>query len=217
MRKICLTLTLFVIFFLTTHNTSADEPGMVLIPAGEFNSGKSMKAIYLKNYHIDKTEVTQKDFKKVMGPTIFFLKGANHPAEQVTWHKAGEYCKKIGKRLPSELEWEKAAKGGTTTNYFWGMKPDADYSWCGGDYDLGHHPVGKKKPNNFGLFDTSGNVWEWTSTKGETKSKFSGEKINKRIVRGGAFNVSANLITSSSRLSLFAKNRLFNVGFRCAK
>ena len=74
MRKICLTLTLFVIFFLTTHNTSADEPGMVLIPAGEFNSGKSMKAIYLKNYHIDKTEVTQKDFKKVMGPTIFFLK-----------------------------------------------------------------------------------------------------------------------------------------------
>ena len=59
--------------------------------------------------------------------------------------------------------------------------------------------------------------WEWTSTKGETKSKFSGGKINKRIARGGAFNVSPNLITSSSRLSLFSKNRLFNVGFRCAK
>jgi len=78
MRKTHLTLTLFSTFFLMIHNTYADEPGMVLIPAGEFNSGKSMKAVYLKNYYIDKTEVTQKEFKKVMGPTFFFLK------EQIT-------------------------------------------------------------------------------------------------------------------------------------
>ena len=143
-----------------------------------------------------------------------FLKPSDHPK---IFLKQIQKKEKIGKRLPSELEWEKAAKAGTTTNYFWGMKPNADYGWYGGDYDLGHHPVGKKKPNNFGLYDASGNVWEWTSTKAETKSKFSGEKLNKRIVRGGAFNVSANLITSFSRLSLFSKNRLFNVGFRCAK
>ena len=54
----------------------------------------------------------------------------------------------------------KAAKGGTTTNYFWCMEPDADYGWYGGDYDLGHQPVGLKKPNPHGLYDTSGNVWE---------------------------------------------------------
>ena len=216
MKKALLTLMTFVIF-LTAHNTHSEEPGMVFITAGEFNVGESTTTVHLKGYYIDKTEVTQKEFKKVMGPAKFFFKGENHPAEQINWYKANEYCQKIGKRLPSELEWEKAAKGGTTTKYFWSMKPDADYAWYGGDYDLGHHPVGKKKPNNFGLHDTSGNVWEWTSTKGETKSKFSGEKLNKRVARGGAFNVSANLITSSSRLSLFSKNRLFNVGFRCVK
>ena len=69
----------------------------------------------------------------------------------------------------------------------------------------------------FGLFDTSGNVWEWTSTKDTKVSKYSGETLDKRIVMGGAFNVSANLITSTSSMSLYAKSRLFNVGFRCAK
>ena len=87
----------------------------------------------------------------------------------------------------------------------------------GGDYDLGHHPVGQKKPNSFGLFDTSGNVWEWTSTADAKLSEYSGETLDKRIVMGGAFNVSANLITSVSRMSVYAKSRLFNVGFRCAK
>ena len=63
-----------------------------------------------------------------MGPSNFFLKDENHPAEQITWQKANAYCQKIGKRLPSELEWEKAAKGGTSTNYFWGNEPDATYA-----------------------------------------------------------------------------------------
>ena len=57
-------------------------------------------------------------------------------------------------------------------NYYEIKNPDADYAWYGGDYDLGHHPVGTKKPNVFGLFDTSGNVWEWTSTADNKMSKF---------------------------------------------
>ena len=78
MRKTYLALIVFIILLLTIHSTHAEEPGMVLIPAGELNNGKSMKASHVKNYYIDKTEVTQKDFKKIMGHTNFFLK------EQIT-------------------------------------------------------------------------------------------------------------------------------------
>ena len=190
---------------------------MALIPAGEFNVEASNRLIHLDNFYIDKTEVTQQDYKEVMGRAKFSFKGGNHPAEQISWYKAASYCKKLGKRLPSQEEWEKAAKGQTKTKYFWGKKPDAAYAWYGGDYDLGHHPVGQKKPNSFGLFDTSGNVWEWTSTADAKLSEYSGETLDKRVVMGGAFNVSANLITPNSRMSLYAKSRLFNVGFRCAK
>ena len=212
-------LSLFFLFnlFLASSNSYGNTPGMSFIPAGKFNVGISTKEIYVDAFYIDKTEVTQKKFKELMGPSIFSFRGENHPAEQITWQKANAYCQKIGKRLPNELEWEKAAKGGTNTKYFWGNEPDATYAWYGGDYDIGHHPVGMKKPNSFGLFDTSGNVWEWTNSKGETQSKYSENKINKRIARGGSFNISSNLITSFSRISLYASSRLFNVGFRCAK
>ena len=206
-----------ILIVLLPANLFGKAPEMALIPAGEFNIEASNRLIHLDNFYIDKTEVTQQDYKEIMGGAKFSFKGGNHPAEQISWYKAASYCKKLGKRLPSQEEWEKAAKGQTKTKYFWGKKPDAAYAWYGGDYDLGHHPVGQKKPNSFGLFDTSGNVWEWTSTADARLSEYSGETLDKRVVMGGAFNVSANLITSNSRMSLYAKSRLFNVGFRCAK
>ena len=206
-----------ILIVLLPANLFGKAPEMALIPAGEFNIEASNRLIHLDNFYIDKTEVTQQDYKEVMGGAKFSFKGGNHPAEQISWYKAASYCKKLGKRLPSQEEWEKAAKGQTKTKYFWGKKPDAAYAWYGGDYDLGHHPVGQKKPNSFGLFDTSGNVWEWTSTADAKLSEYSGETLDKRVVMGGAFNVSANLITPNSRMSLYAKSRLFNVGFRCAK
>ena len=215
MLKVVTWFLFFTMLFAT--NLFGNESRMVFIPAGEFNIGSSNKLVHLEPFYIDEMEVTQKDFVKIMGKTNFFFKGEDHPAEQVSWFKAVSYCKKIGKRLPTRLEWEKAAKAETKTKYFWGKDPDANYAWYGGDYDLGHHPVGQRNPNSFGLYDTSGNVWEWTSTKDIERSKFSGELLDKRIAMGGAFNVSANLITPDSSLSLYANSRLFNVGFRCAK
>ena len=210
-------LFLFITMLLFPSFLYGGEPNMVLIQSEGLNIKKSKKFAYIESYYIDKTEVTQKDYIEIMGKTNFFFRGGNHPAEQITWYKANAYCAKIGKRLPTQLEWEKAANGQSESKYYWGNKPDAHYAWYGGDYDLGHHPVGMKNPNLFGLFDTSGNVWEWTSTEDIKISKYSDEIIDKRIAMGGAFNVSANLITSNSSLSLYAKSRLFNVGFRCAK
>ena len=211
-----ISLAIVLIFCLST-NLYGNESKMVLIPVGKLNANVLPRYIHLKEYYIDKTEVTQEEYIGIMGANNFFFKGDNHPAEQISWYKAASYCEKLGKRLPSQEEWEKAAKGQTNTKYFWGKNPDAAYAWYGGDYDLGHHPVGQKKPNSFGLYDTSGNVWEWTSTADAKLSEYSGETLDKRVVMGGAFNVSANLITPSSRMSLYAKSRLFNVGFRCAK
>ena len=74
MKKACLTLTVFVVFILATHNTHGEESGMVLITAGDFNIGESTTTVHLKDYYIDKTEATQKDFNKVMGSANFFLK-----------------------------------------------------------------------------------------------------------------------------------------------
>ena len=210
-------ISILMLIALLPANLFGKASEMVLIPAGEFNIEASNRLIHLDNFYIDKTEVTQQDYKEIMGGAKFSFKGGNHPAEQISWYKAASYCKKLGKRLHSQEEWEKAAKGQTKTKYFWGKKPDAAYAWYGGDYDLGHHPVGQKKPNSFGLFDTSGNVWEWTSTADAKLSEYSGETLDKRVVMGGAFNVSANLITPISRMSVYAKSRLFNVGFRCAK
>ena len=160
----------FIIFFVVTFfpiwNTAFSNT-MVLVPSGSFLMGGESETdqipaheVFLDSFYIDKTEVTQQKYKEVMGRANFSFKGENHPAEQISWYKAASYCEKIGKRLPSQEEWEKAAKGQTNTKYFWGKKPNAAYAWYGGDYDLGHHPVGQKKPNSFGLFDTSGNVWE---------------------------------------------------------
>ena len=95
-------------FLITTYLIATDafgrEPGMVLIPAGEINIGALKKTVYLNRFYMDKTEVTQKSFEKIMGGANFFFKGDNHPAEQISWFKAKAYCEKIGKRLPTELE-----------------------------------------------------------------------------------------------------------------
>ena len=208
---------IFLFIIVSPSLILGNGPGMVLILGGKIKSDNSKIQISLDNFYIDSTEVTQKQFTYIMGFNKFFFKGDNHPAEQVNWFKAKAYCQKVGKRLPTEPEWELAARGGTNTLYFWGNKPDGAFASYGGDYDLGHHPVGRKKPNPFGLYDTAGNVWEWTSTAINDRNKFSGNTTFKRIVKGGSFNVSANLVTPSSRMKLTPKSRLFNVGFRCAK
>ncbi len=190
-----------------------DEGGfnIVMIPAGEFMAGEpdSLKGMVLSAFYIDKYEVTQREYEQVMGNNPSEFKGCdNCPVEQVTWFEAKEYCEKVGKRLPTEWEWEKAAKAGTTTTFYWGESKSManDYAW----YDKNSedtHPVGKKKPNKYGLYDMAGNVWEWTS------SDYDGSR---KVLRGGSWDDTPDLLWSSDRLRGGPSSRLRYNGFHCA-
>lgn len=155
----------------------------VNIPAGEFDMGSPpnetnryydespihhVKIAYA--FYLGKYEVTQKQWREVMGYNPSFSKGDNLPVENVSWYDAQEFIKKLNEkentskyRLPSEAEWEYAARAGTTTAYFFGNDESmlGEYAWYEGNSKAQTHEVGKKKPNPWGLYDMYGNVFEW--------------------------------------------------------
>ena len=128
-----------------------------------------------------KYEVTQAQWENIMGENPSSFKGANRPVERVSWNDAQAFLKKLNAnpshsplnqggqrgvfRLPSEAEWEYAARAGTQTAYAFGDDPArlGDYAWFDDNSGNKTHPVGQKKPNAFGLYDMHGNVWEWVA------------------------------------------------------
>ena len=163
-----------------------------------------------ETYSMDKYLVTQAEYEKVMGKNPSYFKGSDLPVETVTWFAATSYCNKAGKRLPTEREWEKAARGGTTSDYYWGNN-ESDihrYAWYEGNSDRRTHPVGQKEPNRFGLYDMTGNVWEWIA---------SGNNGKYKVLRGGSWSYFPAGMRTASSISYDASYSHSSVGFRCAK
>jgi formylglycine-generating enzyme required for sulfatase activity len=196
----------------STNSSGKCPSKMSFIPGGVFLAGNvySLKEMSINALCMDQYEVTQADYKRVMGSNPSKFKGGNRPVEQVTWHEAKAYCEKVGKRLPTKWEWEKAAKAGTTTKYYCGNEPDTTYAWYGEDWDRGHHPVGQKKPNAFGLYDMSGNVWEWTDS-------VSSWDASTKVVGGGSWVHNVADMESTPHERSKPSKRLNFYGFRCAK
>ena len=165
----------------------------------------------------------------------------NHPVERVSWYDVQEYIKKINDslglkgckgtpydmkgcyRLPTEAEWEYAARGGTKTVYFFGNDSSVlgKYAWYWKNSEERTHKVGMKSPNPRGLYDVYGNVWEWVQDG--YKRELPGGKNplipsgSYRIVRGGSWLYGAWPLRSANRFGDFPYHRYYNFGFRLAR
>ncbi len=227
----------------------AQEMPMVLVPAGEFIMGSQAgdpdeqpaHRVYLDAYYMDKFEVTvgmYDAFLKAAGmdppPDWEIMNKAQHqrrPVVNVDWADAATYCKWAGKRLPTEAEWEKAARGTDGRTYPWGNDPPTRLHANYGKEKWNDHgalvPVGAlddgKSP--YGIYDMAGNVWEWTSDwydksyyrnspAQNPKGAASGET---KVVRGGSWFKVPQDLRSASRVDGKRSGRLSGNGFRCAK
>jgi formylglycine-generating enzyme required for sulfatase activity len=203
---------------------------MVLIPGGTFQLEKRGDTVSVAPFLIDETEVTAgaacvKAWKCIAEglsgeyATYGVAGKENHPVNYVDWNRAAAYCAAVGKRLPTEEEWEWAARGTERgTMYPWGNDtPEKQLCWNGTGNDrllrafeatcaVGSYPQGDSPE---GIKDLAGNVWEWTSTAYDASS---------RVFRGGGwFNALPSLIVASDRGGYTPDQRNNNLGFRCAK
>ncbi|MBI4672367.1 MAG: formylglycine-generating enzyme family protein [Chloroflexi bacterium] len=224
---------------------SIDTP-MLDIPAGSFQMGSDAGTADSKPPHkvdvaafmLDQLEVTNGDFKKFVDATGYktdaekedqkawtaYVEGKeNHPAVKISWNDANEFCKWVGKRLPTEAEWEYAARGAKNLGFPYGndfdpKKQNGKESGLRGTAVVGSYPAGASP---FGVLDMAGNVWEWTSTKAEhypgntTDSKLYGD--NNYILRGGGWFDAENFLTAYYRNSGVPTTANDDLGFRCAK
>jgi formylglycine-generating enzyme required for sulfatase activity len=230
-------------------------PRMVIIAAGRFNMGSPEgrgsgserprhEVVIAKPFAIGKYEVTFAEWDMCVAAGACSHQkdrwGRNVPIVYVTWEESEQYATWLSRitgrsyRLPSEAEWERAARAGSDTDYSWGTdigKGNANCSECGSEWD-GKRPAPVAspafKPNAFGLLNMHGNVWEWVQdywhnsydgapADGTARLNSSDDFENIRVVRGGSFGDKPDLIRSAKRDSQAAGYKALNLGFRIAR
>jgi formylglycine-generating enzyme required for sulfatase activity len=197
--------------------------------AGRYDNEGLQHRVTVKDFYIGKTEITQAQWQAVMGnnpPPSHFKGDLKRPVENVSWNDAQEFCKKLnaltGKTysLPSEAEWEYAARAKTTTPYAGELDAMA---WYANNSGLTTHPVGQKQPNVFGLYDMHGNVWEWCEdvwhdgyggAPTDGAAWLSGGDVKYRVLRGGSWVNDGALARSAFRGRLAPGDRYVVYGFR---
>ena len=215
-----------------------DGAEMVLIPEG-FERTKDTYdefgdlvpgGVVLDPIYMDTTEVTVGQFKKFLKSSGYKPKDPidwvnkvyvvsptdKHPMIWVSWFDAVAYAKWAGKRLPTEAEWEFAARGGLVDKTFpWGdddavAREYANFEGAGGkdQWNDTTAPVGSLKPNGYGLYDMTGNVWEWCQD-------WYNSDHDSRVLRGGSWDYSSNFLPVADRLNFPPSITLNSYGFRC--
>jgi len=238
--------------YYATSRLGTEPNKMILVPAGKFIRGTNTRlpdegpehTLMVKAFQIDEFEVTNLQYQKSLSQTKrkapkYFKSGrfspekADHPVTFVSWYDAKAYCEWAGKRLPDDIEWEKAARGTDGRTYPWGEEFSIDYvnspvRWITLKVIGDTTPVGtfEKGKSVYGLYDVSGNVWEWTASRYESypgntrKSENYGG--NYRTLKGGSWwdcsfyqcGISAPVY---NRSFFHPKTKNNSFGFRCAK
>jgi len=238
--------------------TAAEEkyPDMVLIPAGEFTMGDNTRynwsfmlayniydgpehIVYLDAYYIDKYEVTNAQYRKFIEETGYHqprcwndarLNRLDQPVVGVTWEDATAYARWVGKRLPTEAEWEKAARGTDRRLWPWGNKFDKTKCTVWESQEAGARwttPVGKYETGKspYGCHDMAGNAWEWCADYYDP-NYYSVSPIKnppgpagglQRVIRGGSFLYFGHLARCAARYRVPWHAQSPQIGFRCAK
>ena len=197
----------------------------------DFNNPNAMSAKRdsVLSFLIAETEVTQALWKAVMGRNPSFFKGNNLPVENVSWSDCQAFIKKLNRltgmnfRLPTQAEWEFAARGGrrsTNTEYSGSDNLD-EVAWHKGNSNAKSHPVKSKVPNELGLYDMTGNVWEWCEDEEVIyEGSYSGSAAQtgetKRVNRGGSWENISRHCRISYHSSDSPNGRFYNLGFRLA-
>ena len=201
-----------------------------------FSSEVPHRATLTKDFYIGQTEVTQAQWKAVMGSNPSSFKGDDLPVESVSWNDAMEFCEKLnstGKApsgwkftLPTETQWEYAARGGKKSKGYKYSGSDSIYevAWCDNNSGSKTHPVGRKKANELGLYDMSGNVWEWCLDDWDSDSsnltaeftRGNDQGGSERVFRGGSWNFNASSCRSANRFISGPGYRFIGLGFRVA-
>jgi formylglycine-generating enzyme required for sulfatase activity len=214
---------------------------MIYVYGGSFNIGateeqgddfysweKPVHKVTLSPFHISKYEVTQKQWKTIMGNNPSNFVGDNLPVENITFAEIQEFIRRLNQKtgkhfsLPTDAQWEFAARGGTKTkrNKFAGSNSANDVSWNENNSNNTTHKVGTKKPNELGIYDMSGNVWEFcndfetpysNSPQMNPKGMSSGSR---HVVRGGGFSHPENNQRVSCKFFIDTKKSSKNIGFR---
>lgn len=179
----------------------APEIELILVEGGELiidnpiasteNKENNLITIPIKDFYIGKYEITQAQYQAIMGKNLSYFSGCdNCPVENVSWQEATQFCYKLSKltnkkyRLPTEAEWEYAARGGKQSKgyQYAGSSNIEAVSWYGNNSRAATHEVGGKQPNELGIYDMSGNVWEWCKDAYLPKAN-----TREFILRGGSW------------------------------
>ena len=214
------------------------EPGSFMMGSenGESDEKPVHRVTLTKPYYLGETEVTQAQWRVVMGNNPSHFQGDSRPVERVSWDDAMAFCLKLNDlgrapkgwkfTLPTEAQWEFAARGGNMSRGYTysGSNNIGEVAWYGKNSGSVTHAVRQKGANELGFYDMSGNVWEWCLdqfgrgrySSGAVTDPQEPQSSSDCVLRGGSWDNGAQLCRSANRDSLIRDNRYSNGGFRLA-